>query len=410
MHKKVLPSGLTVVCEEVPYVRSISLGVLIKIGSRYEIGKEQGITHFIEHMMFKGTETLSSFEIAEQFDLLGVHVDAFTGREYTCFYVKMIDDYLPKVLQLLSDIIINSIFPDDSISKEKEVVLEEIKMYLDSPDEFILDFFMNSLFNGHPLGKPIIGSENFVQNFSQKEILSYFRKFYRPNNTIISLAGNLECEEVFNIVERYFNNWERGELDFNITTPTCNFTKENKEKKIEQVHMCFGTQGIPYNHTDRYKLALLNDILGGSMSSHLFQEVREKRGLAYAISSFYENFFDTGVFTVYAATERNKVNDVIEVVMQEFKNIKTNKVSHKELHKVKEQLKGLFILSLENTANRMTRLLKQEFYLEKYLTVEEFIREIDKVTEEDITELANKILNEDKLKLVTYGPLNNAGI
>jgi len=401
--KKILPSGLTIVCEDVPYVRSISLGILIKVGSRYELKGQEGISHFIEHMLFKGTEDLEALDIAERFDLMGTHVDAFTGKEYTCFYVKMLDTYLPSVLELLSEMILKSDFKLENIKKEKEVIVEEIKMYLDTPDEYSIDVFIESLFDSHPLGHSILGLKETVLNFRREDILEYFKKFFLPNNTIISLAGNLKGNDVFGLIEKYFGKWEKKEIDFNISTPVFNFKSDKREKELEQIHVCIGTKGIPYNDKDRYKLILLNNILGGSMSSRLFQEVREKRGLAYSISSLYDSYVDTGVFLVYAATDKQKLDELVHVILQEFKDMKNKEVSQKELHKTKEQVKGNLILGLENTLNRMIKLLRHEFYMEKYLTMEEIIMEIEKITTKDIIDFANKLLLENKLKLVTVG-------
>lgn len=404
MQKKILPSGLVVVCEEIPYVRSVSMGILIKVGSRFENDEEKGMSHFVEHMFFKGTNKLSSFEIAERFDLLGTHVDAFTSREYTCFYVKMIDEYLPDVLELLSDMILNSVFQPDAIAKEQEVILEEIKMYIDSPDEYVMDLFMGGLFKNHPLGNSILGSEASVKQINREKIFTFLKKYFSPNNSIVSIAGNIKNEEAVRYVEKYFGSWEKRELNVKLNPPTCDFSMEKHDKKLEQVHICLGTEGIPYKDDDRYKLALLNDILGASASSHLYQEVREKRGLAYAITSFYENYFDTGIFTVYAAVEKERAAEFTDVVRNEFKKIINEGVSDKELHKVKAQLKALLTLSLENTANIMSRLLKQEFYLAGNLTIDEIIIEIGKVTKEDISVLTRKLLDENKLKTVMLGP------
>ncbi|MFH1823918.1 MAG: pitrilysin family protein [Candidatus Firestonebacteria bacterium] len=402
--KKVLSSGLTIVCEEVPYVRSISLGILIRAGSRYESKNQEGISHFIEHMLFQGTEKLTALNIAEKFDLMGTHVDAFTGKEYTCFYVKMVDTYLPDVLELLSEMLLNSKFKIEDIKKEKDVIFEEIKMYLDTPDEYTLDVFMKNLFDSHPLGHSILGSKETTGNFDRKNIFEYLKIFFSPNNTIISLAGNLKSADIFNLVEKYFGKWEKKEFDFKITSPSFNFENKKEEKEFKQVHVCLGTKGISYNDDDKYSLILLNNILGGSMSSHLFQEVREKRGLAYSVSSFYDCYLDTGIFIVYAATDKQKLNELINIVLQEFKDIKSKGVLEKELHKVKEQIKGNLVLGLENTLNRMIKLLRCEFYREKYLTIEEIIMEVEKITNKDIVGFANKLLPDDKLKLVTVGP------
>ena len=402
--KKVLNSGLTIVCEEIPYVQSVSLGILFKVGSRYESQKEKGLSHFIEHMLFKGTKTRSAFQIAESFDMLGTHVDAFTGREYTCLYVKMIDSYLPKVLELIADMLVNSRFDKKDIEKEQQVILEEIKMYLDSPDEALFDIFMSGLFKNHPLGRPILGENDTVKSFTKKDISDYFAERYTPGNAIISLAGNLKCNKVFKLVEEKLSRWQGKKRNFVLTAPGYDYSDINRKKKLEQMHICIGTKGLPFLDDRIYTLSLLNDIFGGSMSSHLFQEVREKRGLAYAISSFHDSYKDAGVFAIYAGTDTKKKDELITVIHHEIKKLRDGNVSEKEIKKAKEQSKNSLILSMESTSTRMVKLLRQEYYYNRPVELAEIVRKIDAVTKDGIVKLANELLAGKNIKTVAYGP------
>lgn len=404
MHsRKVLASGLTAHVEELAHVRSVSLGLLIKSGSRYENKNEVGVSHFIEHMVFKGNDKLSAFDIAEGFDLLGASIDAFTAREYTCFYVRMVDEYLPKVMELLSEIILKPSFSDNEIVREKSVIFEEIKMYLDSPDEFTFDTFLEGIYGGHSLGHPILGFEDTVNGFNKKNVGDYYKSFYSPENAIISAAGNVKQDEFFGLVDKYFGSWKKSGNIIKTVPPVYDFSNKDIDRKLEQVHVCLGTEGLSFRHQDRYKLLVMNEILGGSMSSHLFQEVREKRGLCYSISSLADSYSDSGVMFVYAATDREKLAELLDVVNIELDKMKTD-IKEKELTKIKQQVKGSYILSMENTTNRMTRLLKQEFYKEKFLDLDGIMAEIEKIKKEDLMEFAERLLVKERMKLLTVGP------
>lgn len=404
MHaRKVLNNGLTAHIEEMSHVRSVSLGILVRSGSRYEKKGEEGVSHFIEHMVFKGNEKLSAFDIAEGFDLLGASIDAFTSREYTCYYVRMVDEYLPKVMELLSKLILTPAFLDKEMTREKGVILEEIKMYLDTPDEFTFDNFLEGIYGGHPLGLPIVGFSDTVNGFNRKTVQDYYSRMYSPQNAIISVAGNVKQDNFYKLVEKNFGGWKNTGYNAETTTPSFDFSGRHIEKKLEQVHVCLGTSGLPFRHEDRYKLLVMNEILGGSMSSHLFQEVREKRGLCYAISSLSDSYTDSGVMFVYAATDKEKLDELISVVKVEISKMKKD-IKDTELHKIKQQVKGSYILSMESTTNRMTRLLKQEFFQEKFLKLEGIMAEIEKIKKEDLMEFADKMFVDDRMKLLTVGP------
>ncbi|MFH1074472.1 MAG: pitrilysin family protein [Candidatus Firestonebacteria bacterium] len=404
MHsRKVFKNGLTVLSEEMAHVRSVSFGILVKSGSRFETPGVEGISHFLEHMVFKGNKNLSAFQIAEGFDLLGASIDAFTAREYTCFYVKMVDDKLPEVMKLLSEMLLKPAFLDKEIYREKGVVLEEIKMYQDTPDEFTFDAFLKGIYGGHSLGKPILGYENTVNSFNQKNTGDYYRKYFAPQNIIMAAAGNIDHDEFCALIEKYFGGWKKSGFFPKFEAPGFAFKTEKLEKKLEQVHLCLGTEGLAFKHEDRYKLLVMNEILGGSMSSHLFQEVREKRGLCYAISSLTESHTDSGVFFVYAATDKEKLSELIEVIRAELDKIKLN-ITDKELERIKQQVKSGYIISMENSVNRMSRLIKQEYYDDKFLELDGIMEEIEKIKKEDLMEFAEKLFVEQRMKLLTVGP------
>lgn len=405
--KEVLNNGITIVTESIPYVRSVSIGFWMQTGSRFEKVKdgENGISHFIEHVIFKGTKNRTAKEIAEEMDSIGGQLDAFTGREHTCFFAKVMDKNIDKAFNLLGDLILNPTFSKDDIEKEKKVVMEEIKMYLDSPDEYIHDLFIASLWESHPLGMPILGNVDAITKLTKEAIINFYKKQYSPQSLVIAVAGSINHKDVIKYVKSNFGSWFNGNVKNEINTPASPNSKYIVEnKKLEQVHICIGTKGLSYLHNDRYVLYLLNEIFGGSVSSRLFQEVREKRALAYSINSLHDAYKDTGVFFVYAATSPEKVTLLLNTIKHEFEKIKNKKISKEELKRTKEQLKSNFILSLENTTNRMVKLAKQESYFGKQWTVEEITKNIDRVKVSDIQRLARELFIRNNLTTVCLGP------
>ncbi len=329
--KEKLKTGLTVLCEDIPYVKSVSLGLLIKSGSRHEHLLNNGISHMLEHMSFKGTSSLSARKLAEAFDLLGAYLDAFTGREYTCFLFRMTSDKLQRVMELLSDMILNSAFAEEEIEKEKNVILEEIKMYMDQPDDVAMNLFMSGLFNGHSIGRPILGSSTSVRSFDRKAVTGYGLEKYVPGNSILCAAGDVEASKFSAMAGECFSGWKGGFQDSPQESPAFDFQSITEIKELEQTHVLIGTEGLKFSDSRYYALALLNDILGGSVSSRLFQEVREKRGLAYSIQSFSESYAETGVFAVYAGTNPDKRKELVEVVLSEIDKLKLGGPDDKEL-------------------------------------------------------------------------------
>ncbi len=403
--KTVLSNGIKVITEEIPYLKSVSIGIWVTTGSRDEAPSENGISHFIEHLLFKGTERRTAYEIAREIDSVGGTLNAFTGREYTCFYAKVIDKNLPLAIDLLSDIFLHSVMDEKEIEKERMVILQEIKMVEDTPDDYIHELFNQICWGDHPLGFPIYGTSERVQSFRRDQIIQFFQENYQPNRTIICAAGNLRHQEVVDQVEVSF-----GQI------PKSNKTRERKKaesiskthiwkRDLEQVHFCLGTRGLRYNHSRRFASYTLNTILGGGMSSRLFQEIRENRGLAYSVYSYLPAYFDTGLMVVYAGTSEESFQKVVDLILKEFVYLKTKPFKNRELETAKEQLKGNLLLSLESSDSLMTRLAKNEIYFESYLPVEAVLKGIDEVKEEEVRELANEIFNEEFFCLTVMGPV-----
>ena len=408
--KHILNNGICIVSEDIPSFYSITVGIWIKNGSRYEDKYTNGISHFIEHMTFKGTKRRTARQIAEEMDSIGGQLDAFTGREYTCFYAKIMDKHLPTALDILSDILLNSSFETSEIEKEKNVVLEEIKMYVDSPDEFVHDLCAQALWGEHSLGMPILGTKENVLDISREKIKNFFDIQYGPKNILVSLAGNLQHDNVIKLIDEYFGKHLSDVIPLTINTPDAKVNKKIVTKDLEQVHICLGTKGVSFADDSRHILSILNTILGGSMSSRLFQEVREKRGLAYSIGSYYDSYVDTGTIVIYAATSVEKVNELLKIIVQEIMNLREEFVSDNELKRAKEQLKGNFILAMESTSNRMIKLAKQESYFGKTFTVDEILSEVDKVKKEDIKKLANDLFKLESFSLAAVGPIDAQNI
>ena len=406
--KEKLKTGLTVLCEDIPYVKSVSLGLLIKSGSRHERLSNNGISHMLEHMSFKGTSSLSARKLAEAFDLLGAYLDAFTGREYTCFLFRMTSDKLPRVMELLSDMILNSVFAEEEIEKEKNVILEEIKMYMDQPDDVAMNLFMSGLFDGHAIGRPILGSSETVRSFDRKAVAGHGLQKYVPGNALLCAAGDVDASKFSALAGGCFSGWKGGALASPQEAPAFNFQSITENKELEQAHVLIGAEGLKFSDSRYYALALLNDILGGSVSSRLFQEVREKRGLAYSIQSFSESYAETGVFAVYAGTNPDKRKELVEVVLSEIDKLKKDGPDDKELLRAKEQAKSGLILGLESTSNRMTRMLRQELYFGRFTGLETTVESIEKVSRGDIAALARALFAEGRIKTVVYGPKSSS--
>ena len=403
--KTLLKNGIRVVSENIPSVRSFSAGIWITTGSRDEDAAENGISHFIEHLAFKGTKNRSAHEIAKEIDSVGGILNGFTEREYTCFHAKVLDQHWSLAIELLSDIFLNSVFDPREIERERNVVLQEIKMVEDTPDDYIHDLFNEVFWEGYSLGYPIVGRKERVSSFDRETICRYFDEHYRSNNLVISMAGSFDHDEVVGRIEDTFGRLqERMEVGKrNPPAPSPRIGVFPRD--LEQVHLCLGTKGIPQTHRMRYAGYVLNTLLGRGMSSYLFQEIREKRGLAYSVYSYRPAYFDVGQLVVYAGTARASLEDVVRLTIKQFDTFRKARIREDELRRAQEQLKGNLLLSLESSDSWMTRLAQNEMYLGEYIPIEEVIKGIEGVTSSEVSQLAQDLFREDLFCLVVLGPI-----
>jgi predicted Zn-dependent peptidase len=408
--RDVLPNGLRILTERMTQVRSISIGVWLTRGSRHESKERSGIAHFVEHMLFKGTASRSAEDIAQQIDSIGGQLDAFTAKEYASYYIKVLDEHLPLAIDILADIVRNPAFTPDDIEREKKVVVEEIKMVEDTPDDLVHELFTQGFWEDHPLGRPILGTKDTVESFNTDLLRDYFGGVYTADNLIVSAVGNLEHDRVRELVEQKFGTLKGpGET----TTESAPRVVPNvivRNKDLEQSHLCLGVGSYPQDHDDRYSSYVLNTLLGGSMSSRLFQNVREKRGLAYAVFSGLSAYRDAGVFTVYAGCANDAVDEVLDLCVEELRTIKQQEVPAAELQRSKDHLKGSLMLSLENTASRMSHLARQEIYFDRQFGLDETLVGIEKVTAADVHRVAADLFRNGSLSATVLGNVNGLQI
>lgn len=386
-------NGVRVVLENIPTVRSVAIGVWIGTGSRHETPQNNGISHFLEHMFFKGTKTRTAREIAESFDSIGGQVNAFTSKEYTCYYAKVLDTHADFALEVLSDMFFNSTFVAEELNKEKNVVFEEIKMYEDTPDDLVHDLLSKAVYESHPLGYPILGTEQTLETFSSDTLKQYVHDTYTPKNVVISIAGNIS--DIFiKQVESYFGTYEAGRHEYMDEKPHFHTNHMSRKKETEQAHLCLGFEGLQIGHENIYSLIVLNNVLGGSMSSRLFQEVREQRGLAYSVFSYHSAYQDSGIVTIYGGTGANQLDLLFETIQETINKLKQEGITDKELMNSKEQLKGSLMLSLESTNSRMSRNGKNELLLKRHRSLDEIVSEIDLVSKDSVNQLTNSIFTD----------------
>ncbi|MFJ7638543.1 M16 family metallopeptidase [Peribacillus sp. NPDC097264] len=397
-------NGVRIVLENIPTVRSAAIGVWIKTGSRNETPELNGVSHFLEHMFFKGTTTRNAREIAESFDSIGGQVNAFTSKEYTCYYAKVMDNHASYALEILADMFFNSTFDEEELKKEKNVVYEEIKMYEDTPDDIVHDLLSKAVYENHPLGYPILGTESTLETFNSETLKKYVHDMYTPDKVVISIAGNVD-EKLIQEVESYFGSYQGGEERLELVKPSFHENRITRKKETEQAHLCLGFKGLEIGNDKTYSLVTLNNILGGSMSSRLFQEVREQRGLAYSVYSYHSSYQDTGLVTIYGGTGTSQLDSLYDTIQETLATLKRDGITEKELRNSKEQLKGSLMLSLESTNSRMSRNGKNELMLGEHRSLDDIIVKIDEVTEDSVNELANRIFTEHSLSLVS--PLEN---
>ncbi|HEY7204486.1 MAG TPA: pitrilysin family protein [Methylomirabilota bacterium] len=404
--KSALPNGIRVVTETMPHVRSVAVGIWVETGSRMEPEPLGGISHLIEHLVFKGTATRSAEDIARAIDSVGGQMDAFTAKEHTCFYVSVLDEHLPMAVALLTDILREPLFAPGDIEKEKAVVLQEIKMVEDTPDDLIHDLFAEQIWAGHPLGRPILGRWDLVKHFDRDTVLQYFRREYTPGRIVVAVAGNAEHQQVADLFGAGFDGWGEPTEPHAVAPPIIRPGVHTVRKTLEQVHLLVGLPGVADLAPERYALYLLNDIVGGSMSSRLFQEVRERQALVYSVHSGQQAYRDAGLFYVYAGTDPANFGKVMNALMKEVRSLKKDGVTADELRRAKDHLKGSLMLSLESTSSRMNRLARHEMRFGSFMTMDEMLGAIDAVRMEDVDALIHRVLDEEQLSLMTLGAVN----
>jgi predicted Zn-dependent peptidase len=408
--KSALPNGIRVVTERMGHVRSVAVGVWVETGSRHEPDDRTGMSHLIEHLVFKGTAARSAEDIARTMDSVGGQMDAFTTKEHTCFYVQVLDEHLPLAVDLLTDILLHPLFDAEELEREKSVVLQEIKMVEDTPDDLIHDLFAAQIWAQHPLGRPILGSRKAVSGYDRDQIHQHFVDNYVPPRIIIAVAGNVTHDRVVELFGERFNGDARAARERRQPAPVMTPGVNIVHKALEQVHLVMGFPGLDHSAPERYALYLLNDIIGGSMSSRLFQEVRERHGLVYSIHSGAQPFRDTGLLYVYAASDAANFSKVLKSILKELRDLKKHGVTADELKRAKDHLKGSLMLSLESTSSRMNRLAKHEMHFGGYLTIDAMLAAIDGVRHEECHALTSDLLDEARLALTTYGPLDRRNL
>ncbi|WP_369875701.1 M16 family metallopeptidase [Alkalicoccobacillus gibsonii] len=390
-----LPNGVRMIVEPISTVRSVSMGIWVGAGSRHETEKENGLSHLLEHMLFKGTETRTPHDIAEAFDQIGGQVNAFTSKEYTCYYAKVLDEHAGIALDVLQDMFFHSTFDEVELEKEKNVILEEIRMVEDTPDDLVHELLSEACYGNHPLAYPILGTDERLASFTSDDLRSYMNRYYTGDYVVISVAGNVN-DELIEQLKTTFSKVKPTDsklIESNILTiPEFVQEKRIRAKDAEQAHLCIGYNGLSIEDPSIYSLVLLNNTFGGSMSSRLFQEIREKRGLCYSVFSYHSSFSDSGLLTVYAGTGISQLDELVEAVHHTTQEMASGGMSAKELKNGKEQLKGSLMLSLESTNSRMSRNGKNELMLEKHKSLDEMLDEINRVTLDSVNELAAHIL------------------
>jgi predicted Zn-dependent peptidase len=391
-------------------VRSVSIGVWLTRGSRHETADLSGIAHFVEHMLFKGTTSRSAEDIAQAIDSIGGQLDAFTAKEYASYYIKVLDEHLPLAIDILADIVRNPAFTPDDVEREKKVIVEEIKMVEDTPDDLVHELFTQGFWENHPLGRPILGTRETVESFTSDLLRAYFGAAYTARNLIVSAVGNLQHDRVRALVEEKFGSLPRSGGPAPEQAPTVVPKIQIRNKELEQSHLCVGVSSYPQNHDDRYSSYVLNTLLGGSMSSRLFQNVREKRGLAYAVFSGLSAYRDAGSFTVYAGCANEAVSEVIDLVVEELRTVRQTPVPDSELQRAKDHLKGSLMLSLENTASRMSHLARQEIYFDRQFGLDETLQGIERVAPGDVRRVAEDLFKDGALAATVLGNVNGLEI
>ena len=409
--RQVLPSGLTILIETLPYVRSVALGFTLRSGSAVESEEHGGASHFLEHLVFKGTAKRSTSDIAKVIDILGGDVDAFTGKEYTSFYAHVLDEQVDLALDLLTDIVVAPRFTEADLESERSVILEEIKMVEDTPDDLVHEIFVTAFWPDHPLGRPILGTEETVNRLGRDQILAHYAETFHPANVIFCASGNVRPEQIVPYLEQAFPIDPKTPVRRGWSAPSPNQHVIVREKReLEQVHLCLGSRGFPQQGQERFAAALFNSILGGGMSSRLFQRIREKEGLVYTVMSYHNGYLHGGYEAVYAACAPKNLKRVLSLTLAEMREIRQHGATADELSAAKLHLKGSILLSLESTVSRMSGISRQEYYYGRQFSPDEIIAFIDGVTLADIQHVAETIVDPESLSLTVLGNVKPAGL
>ncbi|HVW78606.1 MAG TPA: pitrilysin family protein [Alloacidobacterium sp.] len=407
IRRTVLPNGLTILTEKMDHIRSVAMGVWIRAGSRHELPEINGISHFVEHMVFKGTKSRSAQHIAREVDAIGGNLDAFTGKETVCFNIKVLDEHVPVALDVLSDLVLNPVFASDEITRERGVILEEIKMDEDNPDYLVHEIFTQAFWKDHPLGKPILGTKETVRRFERDTLCSYYGQKFHGSNMIFSAAGNIDHDSFVEQVTRRFESLPAGEsLTVAVPPKTAARIILKNKKSLEQVQLCLGVPAPAISDESRYTVLVLNTILGGGMSSRLFQTVREERGLAYSIYSDLNPYSDTGSLCVYAGTSSDRAIQVVQLVMEQFRRLKSEPLPADELRRAKDQLKGNLLLSLESSMSRMSNLARQQMHFNYFFGMQEILDKVEAITEDEVLAMANHLFQPELVAVTLLGRLD----
>jgi len=405
MYSKItLDNNIPVLMETTREVHSVCIGIWVKVGARYESIAKNGISHFLEHMFFKGTEKRTAEDIAMETDYLGAELNALTSSEYTLFYIKVLDEYVEKALELLTDIFMNSTFPEDDLEKEKNIVFEEIKMVEDNPSDYVHEIFGKNIWGNEGIGLSILGTQESIESFTRDDLIAHINQCYSMDDIIVSCSGNFNQDAIVSYLNATIGTIDRQGGTKNNSTTKFIADTHIVTKDLAESHVCIGLKGMSYNDKEKYSMHLLNTILGAGFSSRLFQNVREKRGLVYSIYSYHVSYCDTGLWGVYAGTDKKHVSEVTNITVDEIRNLSST-ISEEELQRAKNQLKGNLILALESTSNKMTNIAKQEIYYGKYYSPKEILKMVDKVSLENLKGLAGRLVQDNGFAFTVYGPV-----
>jgi predicted Zn-dependent peptidase len=407
LRRTLLPSGLIVLTERMEHMRSVAMGVWNKSGSRCEPVETNGISHFVEHMLFKGTRSRSAQNIARQMDSIGGNLDAFTGKETICFNVKSLAEHVPIALDVLTDLVLNPLFDLPDIERERSVILEEIKIDEDNPDVLVQELFTQAFWKDHPLGKPILGTSATVAKLDRQSLLAYHGDRFHGGNILFSAAGNLDHDRFTEAVAEKFSSLAGGETLHELPAPKAGARIVLRNKKsMEQVQICLGVSAPPVADENRFATIILNTVLGGGMSSRLFQTIREERGMAYSIYSDLSPFRDTGTLCVYAGTATGKALEVVDLTLAEFRKLKESALDEEELGRAKDQIKGNLLMGLESSNSRMANLARQQMYFQEFIPVEEIIASIDAVDSGQVQAMAQQLFDPAHIAVTLLGRLD----